>query len=261
MNESSIQFQAEVQQKLTQYFDKSEIETMAFMLGVDYDSLRGGTKPTKVNALLAHMSRTGRLPDLLTYASKERPNAIWPAIPADFELPQGSAGSESDGVTVFQIGSLNTQGGAFIAGSAINGSDLSNSKSIQGDQVDGNKHVLSGTFTNSAINIESKLDDVTQTIQAMPNATPDQKDRLVQLIDALKTALAGLPATRAQDVLNITKRVEALASEAGSDLPDPEYINDLAESLKRAAEKVAIAAPIVAAIINSIIELVNAIAV
>lgn len=261
MNESSIRFQAEVQQKMTQYFDQSEIQTMAFMLGVDYDSLRGATKPTKVSSLLAYISRTGRLPELLAYAGKERPNVTWPEIPADFELPQGPAGSEIDGATIYHIGTLNTQGGAFISRSAVSGSDFSNAKAIQGDTVEGDKHVLSGNFTNSAINIDARLDHVTQTIQAMPNATPDQKDRLVQLVDALKAALAALPETRSQDVLSITKRVEALATEAGSELPDPEYINDLAESLKRAAERIAVAAPIVAAIINSIIELVNVIAV
>lgn len=260
MNDSSIRFQAEVQQKMTQYFDQSEIETLAFRLGVDYDSLRGGTKPTKVNSLLSHIGRTGRLSELLAYAGKERPNVAWPEVPPDFELPQGVAGSESDGATVYHIGMLNTQGGAFISNSAVSGSDLSNAKSIQGDALAGDKHVLAGNFSNAAININSRLDNVSQTIQAMPNATPDQKARLVQLIDALKSALAMLPETREKDVLSITKRVEALAQEAGSELPDPEYINDLAESLKRAAEKIAIAAPIVAALINSIVELVNAIA-
>lgn len=261
MNQPSRAFLADMQSKLCTYFDGDEIQTMSFVLGVDYDTLRGATKPTKVNSLLTHVGRLGRLPELLTYADMNRNNVDWPDLPADFELPQGVAGSETDGATVYHIGTLNTQGGAFVSATSVSGSDFSNAKTIQGDAIAGSKNTLSGNFSNTMVNIDSRLDRVTQTIQAMPNAAPEQKSRLLDLVGQLRQALATLPAGQAQDAVSITKRVEALAQEASSDLPDPEYINDLAESLKRAAEKVAIAAPIVAAIINSIIELVNAFAV
>jgi hypothetical protein len=259
MNQHSIQFQADMHQKLTRYFDLTEIETMAFMLGVDFDSLRGRTKPTKVNSLFSHLAMIGRLPELLAYAREQRPNVAWPDLPGDFELPQGPAGSELDGATIYQIGTLTTQGGAFIGGGTINGSDFSNAKTVQGDEIAGNKNVLSGNFTNTLINIDSRLDRVTQTIQATPAIPPDQKFRLVQLIGELKQVLAGVPPDQAQEALNLTKRVEALAEETGSDQPDPEYINELAESLRRAAMKIAAVAPLAASIVNSIIELVSTI--
>ncbi|MFO7664420.1 MAG: hypothetical protein R6X18_17760 [Chloroflexota bacterium] len=260
MNEDSREFLAEMQNKLSTYFDGEEIETLSFVMGVDYDSLRGGTKPTKVNALLAYLGRTGRLPDLLTYVEKERHNVAWPAIPSEFELPQGVAGSESDGATIFQIGTLNTNGGAFVSGGVTTAGDfVGRDKNVQGDEINGNQYVMSGDFRGAMINIQSRLDNVTQTIQTMPSADPGQKAQLLHLVNELKSALATVPESKAQDALNLTKRVEALTEEAASDLPDPEYVQDLIESLRRAAGKVSTTAPMVASIIISIIELVNTI--
>jgi hypothetical protein len=260
MNVASREFLAEMQNKLNTYFDGEEIETLSFVLGVDYDSLRGGTKPTKVNALLAHLGRTGRLPDLLAYVEKERHNVAWPDIPNEFELPQGAAGSESDGATIFQIGTLNTNGGAFVGGGVSTSGDfVGRDKNVQGDEIAGSHYVMSGDFRGAMINIQSRLDNVTQTIQAMPSADPGQKARLLHLVNELKSALASVPEAQAQDAFNLAKRVEALTEEAGSEMPDPEYVQDLAESLRRAAGKLATAAPMVASIIISIIELVNTI--
>ena len=61
MNEESRVFLAELQKNLTDYFSLEEIETLAFIMGVDYDSLRGATKPTKVNSLIMALSRQGQI--------------------------------------------------------------------------------------------------------------------------------------------------------------------------------------------------------
>ena len=169
MNEASREFLAEMQSKLSQYFSGEEIETLAFILGVDYDSLRGGTKPTKVNALIADIARNGRLENLLREARKQRANVVWPAVPADFTLPQGASGSESDGATIYQIGSLNTGGGAFIGGGVTAGGSVNaGHTAVAGDEIKGSKYVMSGDFRGAILNIESRLDNVTQSLQAAP---------------------------------------------------------------------------------------------
>ncbi len=98
MNEASRQFMADLQGKLSQYFNIEEIETLTFVLGIDYDSLRGGTKPTKVNSLISDVARNGRLEELLREVRRLRGNVTWPDMPAGFELPLDAAGSEADGV-------------------------------------------------------------------------------------------------------------------------------------------------------------------
>jgi hypothetical protein len=78
---------------------------------------------------------------------------------------------------------------------------------------------------------------------------------LARLVGELKTALAQVPPAAVGDATNLTKRVEALAEEAAADAPDPEYVRDLGESLKRAAGKL----PGIATLVAAIVELVAAI--
>ena len=254
MNEESRLFLADVQAKLNTYFSGEEIETLAFVLGIDYDALRGGTKPTKINSLIMDAARKGQLAPLLAHARGERPNVTWPDAPARLELPAGAA--EEGGATVFQIGTLNTGGGGFFAGPVSAGGDVqAGQKTVGGDEIKGSKYVLSGDFRGAILNIESRLDNVVQTLGALPNAAPDQRQELARLVGELKAALAAAPPQAVPDATNLTKRVEALAEEAAGDAPDPELVRDLGESLKRAASKL----PGVATLVAAIVELVAAI--
>ena len=258
MNEESRLFLADVQAKLNTYFSGEEIETLAFVLGIDYDALRGGTKPTKVNALILDAARKGQIAQLLAWARRERTNVTWPDAPAKLELPAGAA--DEGGATVYQIGTLNTGGGGFFAGPVSAGGDVqAGQKTVGGDEIKGSKYVMSGDFRGAVLNIESRLDNVTQTLGAMPNAAPDQRQELARLVGELKTALAAVPPEAVSDATNVTKRVEALAQEATGDAPDPELVRGLGESLKRAASKLANSLPGVATLTAAIVELVAAI--
>ena len=254
MNEESRLFLADVQSKLNTYFSGEEIETLAFVLGIDYDALRGGTKPTKINSLIMDAARKGQLGPLLAWAREERSNVTWPDAPARLELPAGAA--EEGGATVFQIGTLNTGGGGFFAGPVSAGGDVqAGRKDVGGDEIKGSKYVMSGDFRGAVLNIESRLENVVQTLGTMPNAAPDQRQELARLVGELKGALAKVPPEAVGDATNLTKRVEALAEEAAGDAPDPEYVRDLGESLRRAAGKL----PGVATLVAAIVELVAAI--
>ena len=260
MNEASRQFMAEMQDKLTQYFSGEEIETLAFVLGVDYDSLRGGTKPTKVNSLLAFVARNGRLVALLAEARRQRVNVVWPDVPADFQLPQGAGGSETDGATIYNIAALNTGGGAFVGGNVSATGDVNaGAKSVAGDEIKGSKYVLSGDFRGAMLNIESRLDNVTQTIGALPTVRPDQKEQLVQLVAELKRVLNQIAPQQAPEAETLVRRIDALAEEAAAANPDREAVGELGDIVKRAAARLASTVPTVMTLVASIIELVAAI--
>jgi len=260
MNEASRQFMAEMQGKLTQYFSGEEIETLAFVLGVDYDSLRGGTKPTKVNSLLTFVAQNGRLAELLAEARRQRANVAWPDVPGDFELPQGAGGSETDGATIYNINTLNTGGGAFVGGNVTAGGDVhAGAKNVAGDEIKGSKYVMSGDFRGAMVNIESRLDHVTQTIGALPATRPDQREQLAQLIAELKRTLNQIAPQQAPEAETLVRRIDALAQEAAAASPDREAIRDLGDIARRAAARLAPSVPVVMTLVASIIELVAAI--
>lgn len=62
-------------------FDREELKTLCFTLGVDYDSLRAEGKAGKVRELILAMVRNGRLDTLTRTLRQERPLDDWPAEP------------------------------------------------------------------------------------------------------------------------------------------------------------------------------------
>ncbi|MCP4518188.1 MAG: hypothetical protein GY824_23525, partial [Delftia sp.] len=58
-------------------FDKEELLTLCFDLGVDYDDLRGEGKTNKARALITFLERRGQLAELIKTCSRQRPNVVW----------------------------------------------------------------------------------------------------------------------------------------------------------------------------------------
>lgn len=233
MNDASRRFLAEMQAKLSTYFNGEEVETMAFVLGLDYDSLRGATKPTKVNSLLSEMARNGRLPELLAHARDNRRNVEWPELPPNFELPQGAAGSEVGGTTIHNI---NTGGGAYISGGTFSaGGDLTAGRA---DAAGVDKTVWSGGAGDAV----------------------EPRARFLREVAALKSALAAIPAQHAGEANTLARRVDLLAEELAADSFDGETVLDLAQAVRRAADKLAPVAPAAAGRAGAVIDLATVLA-
>ena len=67
-------------QLLIQHFDDSELQTLCFDLGVDYENLPGQTKADKARELVEYMQRRNRLADLIQLCQQLRPSATWPKL-------------------------------------------------------------------------------------------------------------------------------------------------------------------------------------
>lgn len=75
-------------QLLSDFFNESELRTLAFDLGLDYEMLPGPTKGDKARELVLHMWRTGRLDELVALGRETRPNIEWPdATPEAAPMP------------------------------------------------------------------------------------------------------------------------------------------------------------------------------
>lgn len=80
-----------LRQLLTAYFNESELRTLAFDLGLDYELLPGATRGDKARELVAHLWRTDRLGELIYMGREARPNADWPdgtAVPPPGDPPR-----------------------------------------------------------------------------------------------------------------------------------------------------------------------------
>ncbi len=67
-----------LRQLLIQHFSVSELRTLCFDLGHDYELLPGREKSEKALELIAHCRRTNMLDDLLQACKKARPQVEWP---------------------------------------------------------------------------------------------------------------------------------------------------------------------------------------
>lgn len=68
-------------QLLNDRFNKDDLETFCFALGIDFENLPGETKIGKVRALLEHLQRHERLPDLIQVGRTLRSNIDWEVVP------------------------------------------------------------------------------------------------------------------------------------------------------------------------------------
>lgn len=59
------------------YFNMSEIHSLCFDLGIEFEELSGDTRSDKVKALISFMQRHGRLDELIKLVQQQRPHASW----------------------------------------------------------------------------------------------------------------------------------------------------------------------------------------
>ena len=63
---------------LVKHFSLEELHTLAFDLGVDYESLAGAGKEARAREFLLYLDRRGRIPQLLDAVRRQRPEVRWP---------------------------------------------------------------------------------------------------------------------------------------------------------------------------------------
>lgn len=91
------QLLVQIRNLITDTFDREEIRSLCFELGIKYDDLRGETLFTRIESLISRMNREGRLDDLLNFCAYKRPKIDWPnfseavtldAAPTPFTAPK-----------------------------------------------------------------------------------------------------------------------------------------------------------------------------
>ena len=82
------------QERLTQLreildtrFNREELRTLCFDLGLDYDDLPGEGKAAKARELVVHMQQLGRIPDLIRAAARMRSDVAWERLEGSPDLP------------------------------------------------------------------------------------------------------------------------------------------------------------------------------
>lgn len=116
---------------------------------------------------------------------------------------------------------------------------------------------MSGDFRGSFLNIRSNLENVTQTIGALPNADPSIKAELEKLVRELNEALQHVPADKAEDAEAVAQSAELLVETATEEEPNKTMIEITGNELKKAARNLADVMPTVLTIATQIVATVS----
>ena len=114
---------------LDDYFTLEEIRTLCLNLGIDYESVPGEEKQSRIRELLLGLGRHSRLTDLIPLLQQERPLVDWLPVPDDFQLPESLAAE-----TVVPTNQYHLYG-----------------EMVQGDKVDGDKITIGNISDESVV--------------------------------------------------------------------------------------------------------------
>lgn len=109
------------------------------------------------------------------------------------------------------------------------------------------------------VNIQSRLEHVTQTVQQLQGWPEARKEELADLLAELTKSLKSVADTRPDDAERVAKTAELVVAEAMKGKPDKGFLSISTAGLKMAAEAVADIAPSVLAVAGKVAAFVSAI--
>ena len=142
MATNSAKYLSTLHKQIDQYFSFSEVRTLCFNLGVDYENIPGDHRSAFIRNLIVSLAKQNRLQELIDEVRAERAFVDWQNVPADFELPSNIAQEDIRQVTTYHIYQGNVdqsvtynQQGQIVHGPQVNAGGDANINQI-GDNID-----------------------------------------------------------------------------------------------------------------------------
>jgi len=234
-------------------FNLQELKTLAFSVGIPYEDLEGNGRSGKALAMVQYSQRHGKFDQLIEemYA------------PRDEDVTQSPSEDTSAGnVTYIVQGDMvqgdKVDGDKTEIGSISNSSGIAVGKDSSADTNTSNTYDMSGDFSGANLNINSSLENVTQTIGMLPNANEEVKAELQQLVSQLQETLRQVPPENEDEAEAVAELTETLLDTANKERPNKQLIQITGEGLKQAAKNLAAIVPDVVKISGAIVSTVLA---
>jgi hypothetical protein len=116
---------------------------------------------------------------------------------------------------------------------------------------------MSGDFQGAVINIKSTLNNVQQSVGALPAGDPSDRVQLTNLIQQLSDALQKIPAEQQEYAQALAETTQALVNAAKDQKPNKTLVQISGDGLLKAAQNLAKVAPLVLPLASQIVETVT----
>ena len=159
MASESAQYLSKLHKQIDQYFSFSEVRTLCFDLGVDYENIPGDHRSAFIRNLIVSLAKQNRLQELVAHIKAQRPFVDWDNVPTDFELPSTIAQENLQQVVNYHVYSGDVVQGDKVAGDKVGGDKISvgNIENAEG--------VAIGRGSSASVNKE-------EVAEERPSATP-----------------------------------------------------------------------------------------
>lgn len=88
--------QIQLRKQITEYFSKSELTDLCFVMGIQYENLHGETISEKARELITYCYRHGQLQALIHQCHQLRPHVTWPSTDDGLEAIKQDSQSSLD---------------------------------------------------------------------------------------------------------------------------------------------------------------------
>ena len=123
---------------------------------------------------------------------------------------------------------------------------------IENAEIDRSKDKINVGNVVGPVNIKSRLEHVTQTVQQAAGWTEDRRAEPTKLLAELQAGLEQVTEIRPEDADRVLKTAELVIVEATKAKPDRSFLSITTEGLKQAAKAVADIAPTVLAVAGKV---------
>ena len=243
---------------LTQYYSDSELHSMCFDLGIDYESLGGRGKADQALRLVAFAQRNNLINDIANYIRRTRDFINLKTADKPFPMLKVAGGSGPTEINHYHGpvykgdgGTMDNSGDNITMGNVENSGNMAIGRGAQASSS-GDTFNMSGNFSGANVNIKSTLTNVTQSIGNLPQTGDDDKAELNRLLAELNDTLQQIPENRADEAETITELLKTLVDQASASKPKP-LLKITGDGLKQAAQNIADIMPNVLSIATKIV--------
>ncbi len=196
---NSTKYLSTLHKQIDQYFSFSEVRTLCFDLGVDYENIPGDHRSAFIRNLIVSLAKQNRLQELIDQVRQERAFVDWQDVPADFELPSNIAQENIQQVVTYNVY------GDYVGGDKI-----------QGDKVGGDKITVGNIENATGVAVGR---DSSASVQHREQPAQAERPLSTQSV----TTISNLTV---QEAVNRVRRYLQLASDGKKDAVD-ELINGM----------------------------------